>query len=91
MGSAEKTEYDANFENLQLRYDKTKLWTEKLKSQTETALQPNPSKLISVLFVSITLLADMVFQPLLQDGDGVEDCGTLTVGQILSTWTRGHV
>uniref|UniRef100_F6V8Q9 Uncharacterized protein n=2 Tax=Ciona intestinalis TaxID=7719 RepID=F6V8Q9_CIOIN len=43
LGNAEKTEYDANFENLQMRYDKTKHWTEKLKSQTEASLQPNPN------------------------------------------------
>ncbi|CAK8697983.1 endophilin-B1-like [Clavelina lepadiformis] len=43
LGSAEKTEYDANFENLQIRYDKTKQWTEKLKSEMEVALQPNPN------------------------------------------------
>uniref|UniRef100_H2ZNC4 Uncharacterized protein n=1 Tax=Ciona savignyi TaxID=51511 RepID=H2ZNC4_CIOSA len=43
LGNAEKTEYDANFENLQTRYDKTKHWTEKLKAQTEAALQPNPN------------------------------------------------
>jgi len=45
LGSAEKTEYDANFENLLLRYDKTKHWTERIKSQTEAFMQPNPSKL----------------------------------------------
>lgn len=42
LGNAEKTEFDANFENLQMRYEKTKLWTEKLKAHTETVLQPNP-------------------------------------------------
>ncbi|XP_039269676.1 endophilin-B1-like isoform X2 [Styela clava] len=43
LGSAEKTEYDANFENLLERYDRTKNWTEKLKTQTEISLQPNPN------------------------------------------------
>lgn len=42
LGNAEKTEFDANFENLQMRYEKTKHWTEKLKAHTETVLQPNP-------------------------------------------------
>jgi len=42
LGSAEKTEFDANFENLQMRYEKTKHWTEKLKGHTESVLQPNP-------------------------------------------------
>jgi len=42
LGNAEKTEYDANFENLQMRYEKTKQWTEKLKATTESVLQPNP-------------------------------------------------
>lgn len=54
LGSAEKTEYDANFENLQLRYDKTKYWTERLKSQTEIALQPNPSTYLILIFSVIT-------------------------------------
>nr|CAB3266046.1 endophilin-B1 [Phallusia mammillata] len=43
LGNAEKTEYDANFETLQTRYDKTKFWTEKIKMQTESSLQPNPN------------------------------------------------
>lgn len=43
LGSAERTEYDANFENLQQRYENTKMWTEKLKAATESVLQPNPN------------------------------------------------
>ena len=44
LGSAEKTELDAHFENLQLRADKTKNWTERIVKNTEAVLQPNPSK-----------------------------------------------
>lgn len=43
LGSAEKTELDANFENLMSRADSTKNWTEKIFRQTEVLLQPNPS------------------------------------------------
>lgn len=43
LGNAEKTEYDANFENLLERFDRTKMWCEKLKTQTEFSLQPNPN------------------------------------------------
>ncbi|XP_061169835.1 endophilin-B1-like isoform X3 [Saccostrea echinata] len=43
LGSAEKTELDAHFENLLQRADKTKLWTEKILKQTECVLQPNPN------------------------------------------------
>uniref|UniRef100_A0A3P8VT84 BAR domain-containing protein n=1 Tax=Cynoglossus semilaevis TaxID=244447 RepID=A0A3P8VT84_CYNSE len=42
LGQAEKTELDANFENLIIRADCTKHWTEKLYRQTEVLLQPNP-------------------------------------------------
>ena len=56
MGSAEKTEYDANFENLQIRYDKTKQWTEKLKSEMEVALQPNPSKFLHLSYFIVSLV-----------------------------------
>ncbi|XP_038063505.1 endophilin-B1-like isoform X2 [Patiria miniata] len=44
LGSAEKTELDAQFENLQQRADRTKLWTERILSRTEAVLQPNPSR-----------------------------------------------
>nr|XP_034303040.1 endophilin-B1 isoform X5 [Crassostrea gigas] len=43
LGSAEKTELDAHFENLLQRADKTKAWTEKILKQTESVLQPNPN------------------------------------------------
>ncbi|XP_078327003.1 endophilin-B1-like isoform X2 [Crassostrea virginica] len=43
LGSAEKTELDAHFENLLQRADKTKVWTEKILKQTEGVLQPNPN------------------------------------------------
>ncbi|XP_021376184.1 endophilin-B1-like isoform X4 [Mizuhopecten yessoensis] len=43
LGSAEKTELDAHFENLLQRADKTKLWTERVLRQTEAVLQPNPN------------------------------------------------
>lgn len=46
LGSAEKTELDAHFENLLQRADKTKVWTEKILKQTEGVLQPNPSKFL---------------------------------------------
>uniref|UniRef100_A0A668S9R9 Endophilin-B1 n=1 Tax=Oreochromis aureus TaxID=47969 RepID=A0A668S9R9_OREAU len=43
LGQAEKTELDAQFENLMSRADCTKHWTEKIYRQTEVLLQPNPS------------------------------------------------
>nr|XP_060613499.1 endophilin-B2 isoform X2 [Anolis sagrei ordinatus] len=43
LGQAEKTELDAHFENLLVRADNTKNWTEKILRQTEVLLQPNPS------------------------------------------------
>jgi len=42
LGQSEATEYDAHLDNLIQKADKTKLWTEKIVSQTETVLQPNP-------------------------------------------------
>lgn len=42
LGTSEKTELDAHFENLAERSDQTKLWTEKLLSDTEAVLTPNP-------------------------------------------------
>ena len=44
LGSAEKTELDAHFDNLQQRSDRTKQWTERIVKNTEAVLQPNPSK-----------------------------------------------
>ncbi|XP_004849215.1 endophilin-B2 isoform X9 [Heterocephalus glaber] len=43
FGQAEKTELDAHFENLLVRADSTKNWTERILRQTEVLLQPNPS------------------------------------------------
>ncbi|XP_068616710.1 endophilin-B2-like isoform X2 [Brachionichthys hirsutus] len=43
LGQAEKTELDAHLENLMIRADSTKHWTEKVFRQTEVLLQPNPS------------------------------------------------
>ncbi|XP_068166270.1 endophilin-B2-like isoform X2 [Antennarius striatus] len=43
LGQAEKTELDTHLENLMVRADSTKHWTEKIFRQTEILLQPNPS------------------------------------------------
>ncbi|XP_058472728.1 endophilin-B2-like isoform X2 [Solea solea] len=43
LGQAEKTELDQHLENLIIRGDSTKNWTEKILRQTEVLLQPNPS------------------------------------------------
>jgi len=43
LGQAEKTEYDAQFESLLLRAERTKFWTEKIVQQTETVLIPDPA------------------------------------------------
>ncbi|KAM8872079.1 endophilin-B2b isoform X3 [Synchiropus splendidus] len=42
LGQAEKTELDPHLENLLMRADCTKNWTEKILRQTEVLLQPNP-------------------------------------------------
>ena len=44
FGTAEKTEYDAQFDNLMARAEKTKQWTEQIKKATEALIQPNPSQ-----------------------------------------------
>ncbi|XP_067662196.1 endophilin-B1-like isoform X2 [Haliotis asinina] len=44
LGSAEKTELDAHFENLLQRSDKTRIWTEKVLKGTECVIQPNPNQ-----------------------------------------------
>lgn len=44
LGNAEKTELDAQFENLQQRADRTKQYTERILSRSEAVLQPNPSR-----------------------------------------------
>lgn len=46
FGQAEKTELDAHLENLLVRAETTKHWTEKIMKQTEVLLQPNPSTTI---------------------------------------------
>jgi endophilin-B len=42
LGTSEKTELDAHFENLAERSDTTKIWTEKILRNTEAVLTPNP-------------------------------------------------
>lgn len=42
LGTSEKTELDAHFENLAERSDTTKIWTEKILKDTEAVLTPNP-------------------------------------------------
>ncbi|XP_034234604.1 endophilin-B1 isoform X2 [Thrips palmi] len=42
LGTSERTELDAHFENLAERSDTTKLWSEKLLADTEAVLTPNP-------------------------------------------------
>lgn len=44
LGQAEKTELDAHLENLLVRAENTKQWTERIMKQTEVLLQPNPSE-----------------------------------------------
>lgn len=46
MGTSEKTELDAHFENLWNRADTTKTCTEKLVRNTEAVLVPNPGNRI---------------------------------------------
>ncbi|KAG7216749.1 hypothetical protein INR49_021146 [Caranx melampygus] len=41
LGQAEKTELDAHLENLLVRAENTKQWTERIMKQTEVLLQPN--------------------------------------------------
>uniref|UniRef100_A0A8B9LPC0 SH3-domain GRB2-like endophilin B2b n=1 Tax=Astyanax mexicanus TaxID=7994 RepID=A0A8B9LPC0_ASTMX len=53
LGQAEKTELDAHLENLIARGDCTKNWTEKIFRQTEVLLQPNPSKINSLLLTAL--------------------------------------
>ncbi|XP_074621994.1 endophilin-B1-like isoform X2 [Acropora palmata] len=42
LGTSEKTVFDARFESLVEKADRTKFWTEKLLRQTEALLQRNP-------------------------------------------------
>ncbi|GAA6102353.1 endophilin-B1a [Tachysurus ichikawai] len=50
FGQAEKTELDAHLENLLIRAECTKHWTEKILKQTEVLLQPNPNVRIEEFF-----------------------------------------
>ncbi|CAG12697.1 unnamed protein product [Tetraodon nigroviridis] len=43
FGQAERTELDAHLENLLVRAESTKVWTERIMKQTEVLLQPNPN------------------------------------------------
>uniref|UniRef100_H3DNQ7 Endophilin-B1 n=1 Tax=Tetraodon nigroviridis TaxID=99883 RepID=H3DNQ7_TETNG len=43
FGQAERTELDAHLENLLVRAESTKVWTERIMKQTEVLLQPNPT------------------------------------------------
>lgn len=56
MGQAEKTDFDAPFEMLLDRAEKTKNWTEKIMKQTESVLTPNPSELTEFIIVVIEML-----------------------------------
>ncbi|TRY60591.1 hypothetical protein DNTS_026996 [Danionella cerebrum] len=42
LGQAERTELNSHFEDLQIRADSTRNWTEKIQKQAEVVLQPNP-------------------------------------------------
>ena len=50
---AERTELDANFEQLLQRADKTEEHTRRLLSCIESYLQPNPSRILFFLFFFI--------------------------------------
>ena len=67
MGTAERTEFDGHFDSLADRADKTKMWTEKLVSNTEAVLEPNPSEylLSFCLSLSFSLFFSVFFSLLL--------------------------
>lgn len=44
LGQADKTELDPGLEELLARADATKTWTDKIISQAEVLLQPNPGE-----------------------------------------------
>lgn len=44
LGTSEKTELDANLENLAERANATKTWTEKILRNMEAMLTPNPGE-----------------------------------------------
>ncbi|KAL4218692.1 Endophilin-B1 [Mactra antiquata] len=50
LGSAEKTELDAHFENLLNRAEKTRVWTDRSLKATEALLQPNPNIRMEEMF-----------------------------------------
>ncbi|KAL3871980.1 hypothetical protein ACJMK2_040190 [Sinanodonta woodiana] len=50
LGSAEKTELDAHFENLLQKSEKTKVWTEHIVKHTEALIQPNPNLRVEDFF-----------------------------------------
>uniref|UniRef100_A0A1I8G8Z2 BAR domain-containing protein n=2 Tax=Macrostomum lignano TaxID=282301 RepID=A0A1I8G8Z2_9PLAT len=43
LGQAERTEYDADFENLLNAADQAQNWTERIVASTEAVLEPNPA------------------------------------------------
>ena len=67
LGQAEKTELDAHLENLLVRAENTKQWTERIMKQTEVLLQPNPSETTLFFFfffhclLNLTGLTDSFF------------------------------
>lgn len=63
MGTVEVTEFDDHFDSLADRADKTKKWTEKLVSNTEAVLQPNPSE-----YQVTRYLTSLVYLLLMNDG-----------------------
>lgn len=50
LGQADKTELDPGLETLLARADATKTWTDKIITQTEVLLQPNPGQTDSGIF-----------------------------------------
>lgn len=53
MGTVERTELDENFDHLAEKADKTKKWTEKIISNTEAVLEPNPSEFIVIMLMIV--------------------------------------
>lgn len=58
LGTSEKTELDAHFENLSHRCDLTKSWTEKLVRDIDAVLTPNPGMqtFISIITLMVSLI-----------------------------------
>ena len=48
LGRTERTEYEAEFQQLEKKTDLTKSYTEKIKNNTAAVIIPNPSKEASV-------------------------------------------